>query len=62
MKIYMKITNDEYELPEYVADSMEELARILGVTAGSIRTEMRRYRLGIAKHSRYAVVEMEEEK
>ena len=32
MTVYMKITQDKYELPEAVADSIIELARMCGVS------------------------------
>ena len=32
MTVYMKITRDKYELPEAVADSIIELARMCGVS------------------------------
>ena len=32
MTVYMKITKDKYELPEAIADSIIELARMCGVS------------------------------
>ena len=29
--MYMKVTNDKYELPEVIADTVTELARMIGV-------------------------------
>ena len=42
MKSYvcMKVSNDKYELPEAVADSFSELARMLGVKPQSIYDSM----------------------
>ena len=36
MKLYVKCTTDEYQLPEIIADSAQELARKTGRSAGSI--------------------------
>lgn len=38
MKLYVKCTTDEYQLPEIIADSAQELARKTGKSAGSIAT------------------------
>lgn len=40
MKVYMQITMDKYELPIIVANSVPELARITGVSANTIRSNM----------------------
>lgn len=37
MKTYMLVTEDKYELPIAVAESIEELAEITGVSTTSIR-------------------------
>lgn len=36
MVIWMKVTNDKYELPEMVADTAEQLAHKLGITKNHI--------------------------
>ena len=38
MKLYVKCTTDEYQLPEIIADSVQELSRKTGRSAGSIAT------------------------
>lgn len=38
MKIWMLVTDDEYEFPLQIADSAVELARICGVTPNDIRS------------------------
>lgn len=35
-KVYMKVSRDEYRLPEAIADSPKELAKICGVSRNSI--------------------------
>lgn len=35
---YMTVTADEYELPIYVADTVEELAEHYGISVGTIYT------------------------
>ena len=37
MVVWLRVTKDKYELPEYIADTAEELADMLG-----IRSEERR--------------------
>lgn len=34
--LYLKVSRDKYELPEAVADSVSELARLCGVNAQSV--------------------------
>ena len=41
MTIYMKVSKDEYELPEAFADSIVELAAMLGVKKQSIYDSMK---------------------
>lgn len=36
MPVYLAVTKDKYELPLAVADTMWELARLVGVTDGAI--------------------------
>ena len=42
MKLYVKCTTDEYQLPEIIADSAQELAEKTGKTPGSIATMISR--------------------
>ena len=42
MKLYVQCTTDQYELPEVVADSAQELAKKTGKTPGSIATMISR--------------------
>ncbi len=37
MKLYIKVTSDEYELPIAVADSKSELAKMVGVSTKTVR-------------------------
>lgn len=38
--LWLKVSNDEYELPEAVAGSANELARVLGITENAIYSSM----------------------
>lgn len=59
MKIYMKVTDDKYELPLAVADSIKELSIILGIKEQSIRACLyRKRKFGIKTN--YICVEIEE--
>lgn len=60
-KIYMEITQDEYELPIAIADNAQELAEICGTNSGSIYTSCSRRARGIYKKSRFVSVEIDEE-
>lgn len=57
----MKISKDEYQLPEYVCDDIEQLARKTGVSSGTIRSEMSKYKHKKKKTTRFMVVEVDEE-
>jgi predicted DNA-binding transcriptional regulator AlpA len=56
----MKVTNDKYELPLVVADSVQELADILGVSRNSIYSSMSHVKAGDSKSTPYRKVEVEE--
>ena len=49
MNLYLKTSRDEYELPEIVADSVQELAKKTGKTPGSIATMISRGYPGYCK-------------
>ena len=49
-KLYMKVTNDKYELPLAVADSIADLARMTGIKPESLYSIISRDRHG-KKHS-----------
>ena len=62
MILWIKVTNDEYELPVAVADSLEELAQMCGIKKESIiqmlsRVKHHKY----LKWSCYRRVEIEED-
>lgn len=55
MFLYMKVTNDDLELPEAVADSPAELAKMVGTTANCVSSSITHKRAGWLK------VEVEDE-
>ena len=57
----MVVTDDEYELPLYVAETAEELSRITGVNVNTIRSSVSHVRSGRNKSSIYQKVEWSEE-
>lgn len=61
MKVYMQVTDDEFELPVAVADSSGELAKIVGVSRNSILSAISHVKAGRKKKSRYVSVEVDEE-
>lgn len=57
--IYMKISNDEYELPEIIADSISELARKCNVQYNTVQMHlMRSNKKGEVKKQKYIEVEI----
>ena len=57
----MVVTDDEYELPLYVAETAEELSRITGVNVNTIRSSVSHVRSGRNKSSIYQKVEWDDE-
>lgn len=49
MKLYMKVTKDEYELPLIVEDSPTKLAQRLGLKVGSVTSMVSKNRSGFVK-------------
>ncbi len=60
--IWMLVTRDEYELPLAVANSAEELARITGKSANTIKSSAGKYKKGLLKTCSYRRVDLEEDK
>lgn len=60
MTLWMKVTNDKYELPLVVADTIQELADILGVSRDSIYSSMSHVKAGDSKSTPYRRIEIEE--
>ena len=58
--VWMKVTQDEYELPLAIADTSVELAQICGTTANSIRSTVAKARKGIIRNPSYVLVMVEE--
>lgn len=56
MKIYMEITQDEYQLPLKVADSPVELAKICGITTRTVYNYLYLTKKGVIKNPRYIKV------
>lgn len=61
MVIWMKVTNDEFELPVAIADSAPLLAEMLGTTTNAIRSSVSHLKSGRNKRSLYRKVEIEED-
>ena len=61
MTFYIAVTPDEYELPMAVAETTEELARLMGVSGGTIRSHLYKVKSGIVKKPRYEKVVIEED-
>lgn len=61
MKVYMSITKDALELPEAVADSPKELARMCGVKYEHILSAISHWKKGRIKTPRFITCELEED-
>ena len=61
MVIWMKVTNDEFELPVAIADSAPLLAEMIGTTAASVRSSVSHFKSGRNKRSLYRKVEVTED-
>ena len=57
----MCVTEDKYELPIAVADTIPELARLTGATSGSIYSCLSKVKHGNANRSRYIKVVIDDE-
>ena len=53
MKIYMEITQDEYQLPLKVADSTKELAKMCGIKRKMLQNYIGKVAQGIIKNPRF---------
>ena len=60
MWLYLEVTQDEYELPVRVADSVGELARKTGLKPASISSEISHRLSGRRPKSRFIRVEVED--
>lgn len=60
MNVWMRITRDKYELPDAVADSASELAKICGVSKYTIKSSIHQAKQK-GYRSRYIKVKIEED-
>lgn len=61
MTLYMKISNDKYELPLAVADSPSELAAMLGLQKSSMWSIFSKLRKGVSRYKSYLIVEVDDD-
>lgn len=61
MVLYLKVTNDKYELPVAVADSAAELARMVGVKAQSVQACICGCRIRAGTNYGYYKIEVEDD-
>lgn len=58
MKIYMKVSNDEYRLPIAWGETYRELADLLGLSRDTVKNSFMRLRSGRVKDSLYVEVDI----
>ena len=63
MTLWLKVAKDKYEFPEVIADSIEELAKICGVSVNTIRSSMSHHKHNRRQYKRckYKRVDIEED-
>lgn len=61
MTLWLRVSADEYELPEIVCDTVHELSEICKVSASCIQSSYSKFKHGINKTCRYRRVEIEED-
>lgn len=59
--LWLKVSNDEFELPEIVADSASMLAEKTGASVATIYSSVSHYNHGAIKNSIYRRVEITED-
>lgn len=57
-QLYLKVTNDKYELPLAVGDSVIDLARLLNMKRSSLESVFSKVRHGDQGHRMYKIVEV----
>lgn len=60
MKVYMRVTDDEYELPVAIADTQADLARMVGVGTNTVCSALYKVRKW-GQRSVYKEVEIDDE-
>lgn len=58
MTLFLKVTDDEFELPIAVAESITELAKVLKMKKSSLVTVFSKVRHGSKKYKQYKIVEV----
>ena len=61
MRVYQYTTGDKFRLPIAQADTIQELAGIVGVDPAVVRRAYKRVMTGAVKQSRYTVVDIPDE-
>lgn len=61
MVLYMAVSRDKYELPVAVAESVNELARMLGINEGTIYNHISLVGKNRIRKQKYFRIEVEEE-
>ena len=60
MKLYLAVTNDEYEMPIAVCDNATDLAKACGVSKGTIFSEISRNNTSAKAKRKYLRIEVDE--
>lgn len=60
MIIYMAVSADKYELPLYIADTLEQMANIYGVTTQCVYRQIKLKSNGVISGRKFVKVEIKE--
>lgn len=61
MIIWMEVTKDEYELPIFIADNLDELAKKSGTSSNCISSTISHFNKGTLKKSKFKKVVIDDE-
>ena len=59
MRLYMWVSNDKYQLPLFVSEKVEEVARVSGRNINTVYSSISKQRYGVVKNSQFLCVEVD---
>lgn len=59
MRLYMWVSKDKYQLPLFVSEKVEEVARVSGRNINTVYSSISKQRYGVVKNSQFLCVEVD---
>ena len=59
MRLYMWVSKDKYQLPLFVSEKVEEVARVSGRNIFTIYSSISKHKYGVVKNSQFLCVEVD---